>query len=92
MRKLFFSIVFMGVSGIISANTITNTSEIVSETPVSKVCCIRSATNAGGEVVTIRACVESTGDTEIDRGKACSRASKLANALVVAMDTLQSFF
>jgi hypothetical protein len=86
MRKLLFSVAFLGISGIISANTITIKSEIEIEGPISKVCCIRSATSTAGEVVTAKCCVPGTGDTVIDRGNACERAQNAANALVVALE------
>ncbi|WP_396210435.1 hypothetical protein [Flavobacterium sp.] len=86
MKKLFFSVAFLAFSGIISANTITIKSEIEIEVPISKVCCIRSATSTAGEVVTAKCCVPSTGDTVIDRGHACERAQNAANALVVALE------
>ncbi len=52
---------------------------------VSQVCCRRGSTNANGENVTIRACVASTGDYQIDLGNACQKAKKAVEA---AMNSL----
>lgn len=38
------------------------------------VCCRRGQTTSSGENVSVRACVPSTGDYQIDMGKACEKA------------------
>lgn len=56
---------------------------------VAQICCVRTASNSSsGESVSVKACVESTGDAVIDKGKACSRAKDQAvKSLQVLNDT-----
>lgn len=86
MKRLFLTVVFIAVSGIVSANTIANETQTDSTAPTGNVCCIRSATSAGGEVVTVRGCVPSTGDAAVDTGKACARAQSAVTALTKALE------
>lgn len=57
--------------------------DCISTPSVVQICCKRTQVNRStGESVTVRACVESTGDAVIDKGKACARANELAKKAI----------
>ncbi len=76
------SSMFLVTSGVF-ANDIAETKENSNEekATVSQVCCVRSVSDPeSGQSASARACVEGTGDAQIDMGKACEKALKGAKA------------
>ena len=54
---------------------------------VPQICCVRTAANTRtGESVSVRACVDVSGDAVIDKGKACARAKDLAVRALATLD------
>lgn len=94
MKKLIFSaIALLAFSGVSIANTIADDSkddktDVAKTKTVAGVSCTRRVTTdcGGGNSVTVSytATVQSTGDYEVDKGKACEAASKKANTLSAA--------
>lgn len=61
-------------SGVFASNEVVKEKELYND-----VCCRRGTTNSSGENVTVRACVPSTGDAQIDMGKACEKAKRIVD-------------
>lgn len=86
MKKLFLlSFLSLGLS--VYANDIDNRKlDNKGEDSYAQVCCRRGKTTKDGQNVTVRACVESTGDVDIDKGKACEKAVKAVDAGIKALE------
>lgn len=86
MRKLIFILgLSLMTTGAFAGNTEKEKSENKKE-DLSQVCCRRGASTSSGENVTVRACVDSTGDFDIDKGKACERAKKAVELAIASLD------
>ncbi|MEK8179267.1 hypothetical protein WMW71_02840 [Flavobacterium buctense] len=88
MKKLFLlSSMLLMTSGVF-ANDIVEKKNLTkeNETTVTQVCCRRGVTDdATGQNATARGCVDSTGDAQIDMGKACEKALKAAKAALALL-------
>ena len=83
-RKFILSIFLLCCS--LSAFSIEKEVKIFKDN-VPQICCVRTASNPrSGESVSVRACVDVTGDAVIDKGKACARAKDLAKRALATLD------
>ncbi len=79
-------ILVLGMSLLTTVGFAKETTETKKENSTSQVCCRRGASNSNGENATVRACVPSTGDYQIDLGKACEKAQNAANKALKALE------
>ena len=82
MKKIVFYFLILSGNIIFAKNlkVITKSKIVIS------VCCQRSGSTSQGEIVTVRACVQSTVDFVIDKGNACSRARGAVQAAVRTLE------
>ncbi|MCX6195218.1 MAG: hypothetical protein NTY55_01030 [Flavobacteriia bacterium] len=86
MRKKIISSVFLlGCS--LSAFSLEKEVLPINKEVIPQICCVRTASNQStGESVSVRACVDVTGDAVIDKGKACARAKSIATKALTALN------
>jgi hypothetical protein len=86
MKKLFLLLLLSLGSGVYANDVREVQPTKQNDDAYAQVCCRRGKTTKDGQNVTVRACVESTGDVDIDKGHACEKAVK---AVDVAIKTLE---
>lgn len=84
MKKTFYAIVAMFTFTVSAfANNEVKISNLKEgDKTLGQICCRRGVSNSNGENVTVRACVETTGDAQIDMGSACAKALKAAKEAI----------
>lgn len=88
MKKTIFALVAMGAFFIngFANNEVKTPPNKENKEFLGEACCRRGVSNSNGENSTIRACVPTTGDAQIDMGKACEKALKAAKAGLEALE------
>ena len=88
MKKIILIYLFLFSASITYA--VNEKKEDIQQKCVAQICCVRTAVDKeSGESVSVRACVTTTGDAVIDKGKACSRAKDMAvKALDILVNTI----
>ncbi|PKP19286.1 MAG: hypothetical protein CVU07_00170 [Bacteroidetes bacterium HGW-Bacteroidetes-23] len=86
MKKLFFVLgLSLMTSGVFANENLEEKNTKKEDSSAAQVCCRRGASDASGQNVSVRACVDGTGDAQIDMGNACTKALNAAKATLTAL-------
>lgn len=86
MKKLFFILsLSLMTSGVFANNQAEEKNTKKEDSTVAQVCCRRGVSDDSGQNVSVRACVDGTGDAQIDMGNACTKALNAAKDALAAI-------
>lgn len=73
-------------SGVFANENLEEKNTKKEDSTVAQVCCRRGVSDDSGQNVSVRACVDSTGDAQIDMGNACTKARDAAKLALAALN------